>query len=606
MGSEQGSTKEKNTCLAIGVLFLLAALAGLAVSMSIALSTSDGGGSEEGKPAMIRSNAEDWWKTAVVYQIYPRSFKDSDGDGTGDLRGIIEKLPYLQHIGINAVWLSPIFDSPMADFGYDVKNYKKIWEVFGSMSDFEEMISEMHKRGIRLFLDFVPNHTSEETSWFAESRSSLTNAKRDWYRWMPPAEGGGPPNNWLSFFGGSAWQYDNQTGEYYLHQFLKEQPDLNYHNDEVKEAMLGVLDFWYAKGVDGFRVDALHTVYENPTLADEPSNPTFNQSTDNPFDSLLHIYTQNFPPLHSLVKAMREVSNKYTPTRALICEVYAVLPQLLKYYGGNLDECHLPFNFKLLEATMSTFTVSSVKASISEYLSSIPDGGVPNWVLGNHDNHRVGSRIGAEYVRVMNMLLLSLPGSATTYYGEEIGMLDVPIPYEQTKDPFAQHMTPDIAEKVGRDPERTPMQWTDDVYAGFKPDNGIESWLPVGDNLNTTNVETQLLSPTSVLSAYKAMIELRQRPCFQSGHFTWLDGSGGGEEVMVFTRWVKAEGEMCIVVLNFGKEQVSVDYSSVTPFPARIIGSTAGETEAVELDSLQVVAPPLSGLVLLTHYSTEL
>ena len=371
-----------------------------------------------------------WWQRGVIYQVYPRSFQDNNGDGIGDLRGIIQRLDYVSSLGIDAIWISPIYPSPMADFGYDVSDYCAIDPIFGDLWDFDRLVASAHDRGLRVILDFVPNHTSSEHPWFRESRGSRDNPKRDWYIWRDGQTGEAPPNNWLSRFGGSAWEWDDATKQYYYHSFLKEQPDLNWRNPQVPQAMFNVPRFWLDRGVDGFRVDVLWLLIKDDQFRDNPVNPGFVPG-ESSHQRLLPLYTANRPEVHALVAQMRSVVDAY-PDRVLIGEIYLPIEQLVAYYGHNLRGANLPFNFQLLQ---TAWNAESIARLIDAYEAALPPGAWPNWVLGNHDTRRLASRIGEAQARVAAMLLLTLRGTPTIYYGEEIGLKDVEISPDQVQDP---------------------------------------------------------------------------------------------------------------------------------------------------------------------------
>ncbi|HZZ89127.1 MAG TPA: alpha-amylase family glycosyl hydrolase, partial [Caulobacteraceae bacterium] len=409
-----------------------------------------------------------WWKAGVVYQVYPRSFQDADGDGVGDLAGIRRRLPYLQHLGVDAVWISPIFVSPMADFGYDVADYCAIDPLFGTLADFNALVADAHGRGLKLILDFVPNHTSQAHPWFREARSSRSSPKRDWYIWRDPGLDGGPPNNWLSNFGGSAWAWDGASGQYYYHAFLKEQPDLNWRNPQVRAAMLDVLRFWLDRGVDGFRVDVLWHLIKDAQFRDNPPNPAY--QPDQPgSERLLQLYSCDQPEVHEVVSEMRRVLDGYD-ARVLIGEIYLPVERLVAYYGKDLAGAHLPFNFQLLETAWRADAVGQV---VREYERRLPPGAWPNWVLGNHDRPRIASRVGAAQARVAAMLLLTLRGTPTLYYGDELGLEQAAIAPERVQDPWEKN-EPGLG--LGRDPCRTPMPWDASPHAGFST---AEPWLPL-------------------------------------------------------------------------------------------------------------------------------
>ena len=421
-----------------------------------------------------------WWHNGVIYQIYPRSFQDSNGDGIGDLQGIIKRLDHLKWLGIEAVWISPIYPSPMADF--------------------EELLSEIHERGMKLILDLVPNHTSDQHPWFQESKSSRDNPKRDWYLWKDAKEDGSEPNNWLSVFGGSAWEWDEKTQQYYYHGFLKEQPDLNWRNPEVQEAMLNVMRFWLDKGVDGFRVDVMWHMIKDDKWRDNPANPDY-QSYMGTYDQLLPVYSTDQPEVHDIIRKMRSLLDSYDE-RMMIGEIYLPIHKLMSYYGIDNKGAHLPFNFQLLSLP---WDAPQIATAIDEYEGVLPDEGWPNWILSNHDKPRITSRIGLDQAKVAAVMLLTLRGTPTIYYGDEIGMKDVPIPFEEVQDPQGLNMP---EKNLSRDPARTPMQWDNSENAGFT--NG-KPWLRIDKRSPRVNVEMQKRDEHSTLSLYKRLIALRQK-----------------------------------------------------------------------------------------------
>jgi alpha-glucosidase len=480
-----------------------------------------------------------WWQRGTVYQIYPRSFMDSNGDGVGDLPGIISRLDYVRSLGVDAIWISPIYPSPMKDFGYDVSDYTAIHPLFGTLEDFDELLEAAHSRQMKVILDFVPNHTSDQHAWFLESASSRTNAKRDWYVWRDPARGGGPPNNWLSCFGGSAWQLDEASGQYYYHAFLKEQPDLNWRNPEVVDAMLGVLRFWLERGVDGFRIDVLWHLVKDEHFRDNPPNEGWTEGM-NPFDALVPEHTTDRPEVHDIINRMRRLFDEYE-ARVMIGEIYLPLDRLMRYYGPELDGAHLPFNFQLVHARWDAPHLAKL---IDEYESALPEGGWPNWVLGNHDQHRIATRIGAAQARVAAMLLLTLRGTPTLYYGDEIGMQDVPIAPERVQDPFEKNVP---GKGLGRDPERTPMQWSAGPVAGFST---AAPWLPIGGDYERVNVEAQRDDPESMLMLYTRLIGLRRgEPALEVGRFEAVKAEG---DVLAYIRRGRAGESGFLIALNLG------------------------------------------------------
>ncbi len=527
-----------------------------------------------------------WWQTGIIYQIYPRSFKDTNGDGIGDLPGVIEKLDYLRSLNIAAIWLSPIYPSPMRDFGYDISNYTDIHPMFGTMADFDRLLDEAHRRGLKVLLDLVPNHTSDEHPWFLESRSSRDNPKRDWYIWRDPAPDGGPPNNWLSVFGGSAWAYDAQTGQYYLHTFVKGQPDLNYRNLEVMQAIQDVMHFWLKKGVDGFRVDVIALLAKAWDFQNEPLNPNWDQV--DPYKSLQHIYTRNMPETHPIIARMRKVLDQY-PERMMVGEIYLPNEELVLYYGKNLDEVHLPFNFQLIT---TPWTARDVRRAVDAYEAALPAGAWPNWVLGNHDRPRVASRVGAAQAPAANMLLLTLRGTPTCYYGDEIGMHDVRIPKELIQDPPALNM-PEIADLVGRDPERTPMQWDSSPNAGFTT-TGVQPWLPVAEDYRQRNVAAEEQDSRSMLNLYRRLTGLREsEPALNRGEYRPVEAHE--EDLFAYERIWEGAGRF-VVVLNFGGQEHSLDIGDLSQ-QAEVAVSTYMDREgAVDLSALRV--RPNEGLVI--------
>lgn len=533
-----------------------------------------------------------WWQKGIIYQIYPRSFQDSNGDGIGDLPGIIRRLDYIRSLNVDAVWLSPIYPSPMHDFGYDVSNYTDIHPMFGTMADFDRLLDELHQRGMKLILDLVPNHTSDEHPWFIESRGSRDNPKRNWYIWRDPAPDGGPPNNWLSMFGGPAWTLDEQTGQYYLHQFVRQQPELNYRNPQVLAAMQDIMRFWLDRGLDGFRVDVIWLMLKDDQFRDNPKNPAWDGIL--PVAEFLPIHTQNLAGVHRIIREMRAVLDEYDE-RMMVGEIYLPNQELIKYYGQNLDECHLPYNFQLIvtpDFHPRPWTAQSIRQVVDAHEASLPEGAWPNWVLGNHDQHRIASRIGPNQAHVANMLLLTLRGTPTTYYGEEIGMEDVEIPPEMVQDPPAVNQ-PEIAHIVGRDPERTPMQWDASPNAGFS-DEAAQPWLPLADDYAQRNVAVQEQNPTSMLSLYRALTALRRaEPALNMGHYASIDS--GSENVFAYMRTTPGANRF-LIVLNFSNDAQTLDLSQVAQTAEIAVATDMVRVGKVDLSMLGVGAN--EGLVL--------
>ena len=508
----------------------------------------------------------EWWQSGVIYQVYPRSFADGNGDGIGDLRGIRSRMDYLQGLGVDCIWLSPIYPSPMADFGYDVSDYCDIHPLFGTLADFDALLADVHGRGMELILDFVPNHTSDEHPWFAEARSSRDNPKRDWYIWRDPAPGGGPPNNWLSNFGGPAWRLDPTTGQYYFHAFLAKQPDLNWRNPELRKAMHGVLRFWLDRGVDGFRVDVIYHIVKDDQFRDNPRNPNYRPG-QNPHHEFLATYIADRPEVHDVIAEMRDVVDAY-PDRMLVGEVYLPVERLVTYYGSRGEGVHMPFNFQLI--TMP-WNARQIAESVDKYEAALPPFGWPNWVLGNHDNPRVASRAGRDQSAVAAMLLLTLRGTPTLYYGDEIGMADVPIPADRVQDPF-ERQVPGMG--LGRDPERTPMQWDDTPHAGFSP---VEPWLPVGDDYLGRNVTAQIGDPRSLLSLYVRLLAIRRaEAALNVGRY---DAVYSDDHTFAYLR--SAGDRRFLVALNLTGEPRTIPVTPTTAEPAagRLVLSTKLDRE---------------------------
>jgi alpha-glucosidase len=489
------------------------------------------------------ARADRWWHRGVVYQIYPRSFQDSNGDGVGDLNGIRSRLDYLVWLAVDAIWISPIYPSPMADFGYDVSDYCGIHPEFGTLVEFDALVRDVHQRGLKIVLDFVPNHTSDRHPWFLEARSSRASPKRDFYLWRDARSDGGPPNNWLSEFGGSAWQWDAITGQYYYHAFLKEQPDLNWQNPAVREAMHDVLRFWLDRGVDGFRVDAIHHVIKDDQYRDNPPNPAFIPGMA-PHRSLLRDFTTDRPEVQGVVAGLRRVVDAYDD-RVLIGEAWLPLERLVAYYGEGLAGVHLPFNFHLIGAA---WDARHIAALIDRYEGSLPSGAWPNWVLGNHDRSRIATRVGSAQAAVAAMLLLTLRGTPTMYYGDEIGMRDVFIDPSLVRDPWEKNV-PGLG--LGRDPERTPMQWNGGPQAGFTRG---QPWLPLAPDHHWRNVESGRIDPDSMLSLYQQLLSLRRaEPALHVGDYRSLDV---GPEVLGFVR--EHDRRRLVVLLNLTAQSVPI------------------------------------------------
>jgi glycosidase len=468
---------------------------------------------------------------------------DSNGDGVGDLEGIRSRLDHLAWLGVDAFWLSPCFPSPLADFGYDVSDYCDIDPRFGTLSDFDRLLADAHARGLRVLLDLVPNHSSSAHAWFQESRASCDSAKRDWYVWRDPKPDGSPPNNWLAVFGGPAWTLDDATGQYYLHSFLPEQPDLNWRNPAVVRAMHDVVRFWFERGVDGFRIDVVHRIAKDPELRD---NPVLDPARG--FGGQQHVHDENHPDVHRLLRGLRKLANRYAE-RAYVGEVYLLNPaEVARYYGRN-DELHLAFNFSFLHAAWSA---EAFRRETERFQRFVGSRGWPDHVLSSHDAPRHASRydhpaLGEARARLAALMLLTLRGTPFLYQGEEIGMRNVPVPVERLQDPLAWRLHPNLS----RDPSRTPLPWQSGPGAGFTRG---EPWLPLGADADVRNVAVQRNDPDSLLHLYRAALALRkQTPALQRGRYAPLRAP---REVFAFERVHGAE--RAVVALNFGDLPASV------------------------------------------------
>jgi alpha-glucosidase len=457
-----------------------------------------------------------WLRRGAIYQVYPRSFQDSDGDGVGDLAGVRARLPYLQHLGVDAIWLSPFYRSPMADFGYDVSDHCDVDPLFGTLADFDALADEAHRRGLKLILDYVPNHTSIEHPWFRAHPERYI-----WRDGTPDA----PPTNWVSNFGGPAWTWDERRGAWYYHAYLPEQPDLDWRSPEVREAMLDVLRFWVEHGADGFRVDALRQMIKDDRWRDNPPNPAWREG-DDPYQALIPEYTTDRDEVLELVALMREAIG---PDRGLIGELYLPLERLVRYYGAGLD---LPTNFNLIS---TPWEAEAIGAHVEAYEALLPAGAWPNYALGNHDRPRIATRVGPAQARVAAVLLLTLRGTPTEYYGDELGMRDVPIPPDRAQDPWERRVP-----GLGRDPGRTPVRWTE--TGGF---TDAEPWLPLGDE---PSVAEQERDPRSMLNLYRRLLALRRADAaLAAGDWECLRAEDG---VLAYLR-----GGRFLVALNLTGEE---------------------------------------------------
>ncbi len=523
-----------------------------------------------------------WWQQGVIYQVYPRSFKDTNADGIGDLTGIIAKLDYLTWLGVDAIWLSPIYPSPMIDFGYDITDYTDIDPLFGDLATFDTLVAQAHQRGLKIIMDYVPNHTSDQHPWFIQSRSSRANPRRDWYVWADPKPGGSPPNNWLASWGGSAWEWDITTGQYYLHSYHKAMPDLNWRNPAVKEAMFDVVRFWLDRGVDGLRIDSAQRIMKDPQLRDNPPNPdlrgtTYKSFTD--YDTQLHLNDKGHPDIHEVYRELRQLLDAYSilSPRVALGEMHIYDWKVwARYYGLQLDEIHMPLNFGLVSIPWKARTVQQLVDAVE---AALLPGAWPNYVLSNHDEPRIATRVGPEQARVAMLLLLTLRGTPTLYYGDEIGMHDVEIPPEYIQDPSEKSQP---GKGLGRDPERTPMQWDGTPNAGFCPPT-VKPWLPIADDYKQTNVAIEREDRHSMLTLARALLQLRRTtPALSVGSYTPIEGVP--DDCFVYMRQFGKQRHL--IALNFSSNEQQVHL----PKPGgRVLLSThLDREESIELNTLRL------------------
>jgi len=500
---------------------------------------------------------DSWWRHAVLYEIYPRSFQDSNGDGIGDINGITSRLDYLKDLGVDAIWITPMYPSPGVDYGYDISDYTAIDPEYGTMADFDHMVAEAKTRGIRVIMDYVINHTSDQNAWFKESRSSRDNPKRDWYVWKDGKVGAdgklGPPNNWQSWFGHSAWTYDETTKQYYYHYFYQQQPDLNWHNPEVRKAMYGVLQFWMQHGVAGFRIDAVSRLFEDPEMRDDPYLPGYNAYGDR---NIQHKYTDDLPEVHDVLREVRAVVDAFAGDPVLVTEADEPnVTELTKMYGvdGKNDEVQLPMDFQIADVN----ELSAVKfRKLFNEVESNTAKGQPEYFFSNHDQRRQWDRYGDgvhndQIAKLMAALLLTTRGTPQMYYGEEIGMRTTdPTRIEDVHDPIGKLGWP---KEKGRDGERTPMQWDSGVHAGFTTGT---PWLPIPPSAATYNVQAESQDQDSIYSTYKRLLAMRRsEPALREGAYEAIDESN--EHVFSYVR--KSADETVVVALNMSAQPRTVD-----------------------------------------------
>jgi alpha-glucosidase len=550
------------------------------------------GGIAREKSGSVRVPELPWWKTGGIYQIAVASFADSDGDGIGDLRGIIERLDYLNDgtaasLGVDAIWLTPINSSPMRDFGYDVTDYRSINPRFGSMRDFEELLDECHARGVRVMMDLVLNHTSHQHPWFLESRSSRDNPRRDWYVWRDGRGPRKPPNRWRSVVEGSAWQYDDATGQYFYHAFLPGQPDLNWRNLAVHDEMLEVVKFWLDKGVDGFRLDLINFLFEDDLLRDNPRRLGLR-----PYDWQVHRHDRSQPESVEVARELRRLTDRYTD-RAMMGEVYTDSPEeAIAFLGDGSDALHLAFYLDFAERRWDS---EQFRESVDWLEAQLPPPAWPCYYLNNHDLPRTYTRLGrgrdAEAkAKVAAAMLFTLRGTPIIYYGEEIGMPASKVPRHMMDDPLGKKFWP---MPIGRDGSRTPMQWTSGRHAGFTTG---EPWLPCDPSSAIRNVECQDGEPASLLNWYRQLIHLRaERPALRAGSYRAAEDAPRG----IYAYLREADGDCVAVLLNFTSRSVTfrrpLELLEVRAWKT-LLSTDGGAGEPRELSGLEL--GPYEALVL--------
>ncbi len=525
-----------------------------------------------------------WWRRGLLYQIYVRSFADTNGDGVGDLGGVINRLDHLAWLGVDGIWLSPVTPSPNADWGYDVSDYCAVLPEYGTLADLDELMAQANSRGLEVLIDLVPNHTSDQHAWFVESRASRHAGRRDFYVWVDPRPDGSPPNNWVGCFGGPAWTLDDATGQYYLHNFLPEQPDLNWWHEDVRAAFDDVLRFWWDRGVAGFRIDVCNMMVKDAELRDNPP-----ATEDDPFIMQMFgqrpLYTSNRPEVHDVLRHWREIADGYDPARLLLGETNVeALETLATFYGDGQDELDLGFNFPFIE---SPFEAPRLRAVVERTEELLPPGSWPVWTGSNHDVSRLATRWadgdGAK-VRLALLMLLTLRGTPVLYQGDEIGLTDVELAHEEILDPVGLRFWPAYK---GRDPERTPMPWTAGPNGGFT-DPGVTPWLRMGDP-STGNVADQRRDPASVLHFVRDLVALRRRS------FDLTLGPYRSLPVPDPTRqWLWRRGDSTLVALNLSADPADLALPAPT---GRIAIGTDRSRDATTVEGA-VTLGPWEGVVL--------
>lgn len=508
---------------------------------------------EDTSPDSVRA----WWRGAVIYECHLPSLRDGNGDGIGDLYGLIASLDYLSAtLGVDAVWTGPFFTSPLLDQGFDVSDYSAVEPTFGTLETFDRLVAEAHARGIKIIIDYIPNHTSDQHPWFVESRSSRDSPKRSWYVWRDPGHQGGFPNNWTSEAGGSVWEWDQLTEQYYLHSHLKEQPDLNWREPEVRAALFDVLRFWLTRGADGVRIDVAHMLMKDPEFRDNPETPTGN---GNPFDlqhpdfgTQLHRYDRRYSDTHETLAQIRAVVDEFSGAVA-IAEIEAMSwEEWACYYGVELKGMHLPFPFRLLE---TPWRADLLRIELEGLYASLPGGAWPIVALGNHDRRRLASRLGLPQARAAAVLLLTLAATPCLLYGDELGMTDQSVPLERQRDYFAR-----ASGGVSRDPTRTPMPWNGSINAGFSTADESQLWLPIAHDATQINVEAQLVDSRSFLALYRALVALRtSSDALRVGDITFFPATPSRA---VLAYWRRHGDDRKIVVLNLTGSRQTLELPS--------------------------------------------
>ncbi|XP_058808066.1 alpha-glucosidase-like [Phymastichus coffea] len=532
----------------------------------------------------------EWWNSMSLYQIYPRSFKDSNGDGIGDLKGIQSKLQHLVESKFDAFWLSPIFPSPMVDFGYDISDFVGIDSVYGSMQDFENLLEEAHNRSLKVILDFVPNHSSDKHEWFQKSIKKI-DPYTDYYIWHEGNFENGerkPPNNWVSVFHGPAWTWNEERQAYYFHQFAAQQPDLNYRNEYVVQEMKNVLRFWLDKGVDGFRMDAIPHLMEVEDLRDEPLSGWSNDP--NSYDYLNHIYTNSLHETYEIVRQWREVLDEYEATgrqRVMMIEAYVSLELTMKYYRYG---AHFPFNFGLITSAGADSSATKFKELIDNWMINMPPAATANWVAGNHDKPRLATRYGVGFAAAVTAIVQLLPGVGVTYYGDEIGMEDTWLSWEETQDPQGCNAGQQSYETASRDPARTPFQWDDTTSAGFS--TNPKTWLRINDNYRIVNLAAQKAADKSYYKSFLMVSELRKWPAVKDGS---LETKLLNDNVFAFSRELAGERSV-YVVINVAHQPQTINLEAFENVPSSVqlyhSTSDAGTTSVgVEISPKSLLIP---------------